>query len=909
MKKLSYSSMATARLRANKRQYVSLLLGIFLSIFLVSTFVLCVYAVYQCTLDKRYEKVGNVDMVVMDNDQLKEEDLLALEDYDRVGHAYVTGQVSDSSVHLGYYDETGTELVDLVPIEGRMPEKPGEIAPEASVMEILDVNWTLGQTVELEIIPVDGIAEMRTFTIVGILPERSVYFNKNDHTGVSYFPAILINKDEPGFSSGRMVFHYMMGLKSGTSLSEAMSHFWEKHLRGDLAYAMYGLSISGRQVQFYSLEDIQHTDQDMFNLIAMIGVLASALILSSCVGISGAMEGVLSKRREEIGVLRAIGATRRQIRRMFGRENLLIAIAVSPVAIGASCLVTYILATIMPDRLSFRFALWLLLPIVVFSMIAILVAGYLPLVRASKLMPMSVIRDTAMLRRSKKVRTKRVFNPQKLISSRQVRFYPGRRIGATLLVALMLLTCGLTVEVMMSVADYSIENHPGFYLSNHSPVSIDYIPTYDSAPLSVQSIRQIKSLDTVRSVCVGRKLPILLDLPNVPRYVYAEDEMNQYGMLDDRAFEEAMSMTMNLPNLSYYSEDRDADRAEYLDFCKAYGFDRNAFVTSIVTVDLNLENMTTLGEYLDQGGIDIDAINEGRAVLMYAPNVWINTFDNGSYTTYTGSPDNPPAKDPLWSSELVAWNDTFSAGQTLSMTQLYRTEEGGAVTRHDVSLPICGVITGLPDRIANVWTTNAIITTEEGLENMKLRMDGLRSIAVYVDELTLEEEETLMRQLTNISGRSEHHSVQNQVEMFRKSQENNRQTFLMFGSVLTVFFTVSVGMIVSSATRQLHSQGRTIGMLRAVGADTRTILGCFRGQIRATVWGGFVPTAGLFGIIGLIQLIDSPSRALRNLLETGVMLATLAFLTILCSFICSLILRRRIREIVSKSIIDNIREL
>jgi hypothetical protein len=172
-----------------------------------------------------------------------------------------------------------------------------------------------------------------------------------------------------------------------------------------------------------------------------------------------------------------------------------------------------------------------------------------------------------MLRRSKKVRTKRIFDPQKLISSRQVRLYPSRRIGATLLVALMLLTCGLTVDVMMSVADFSLENQPGFYLSYTGPISIDYIPTYDSAPLSVQSIRQIKALNHVQSIRVGRKLPILLDLPNVPRYVYAEDEMNQSVMLDDRAFEEAMSM--NLPNLSYYSGNRDADRAEYLDFCKA----------------------------------------------------------------------------------------------------------------------------------------------------------------------------------------------------------------------------------------------------------------------------------------------------------------------------------------------------
>ena len=47
MKKLTYSAIAKARLRANKRQYGSLVFGIFLSIFLVSLFVLAVYGVYQ----------------------------------------------------------------------------------------------------------------------------------------------------------------------------------------------------------------------------------------------------------------------------------------------------------------------------------------------------------------------------------------------------------------------------------------------------------------------------------------------------------------------------------------------------------------------------------------------------------------------------------------------------------------------------------------------------------------------------------------------------------------------------------------------------------------------------------------------------------------------------------------------
>ena len=907
MKKLTYSAIAKARLRANKRQYGSLVFGIFLSIFLVSLFVLAVYGVYQGTLEQRYRKVGNLDMVILDNDLLTDEAVLALGDYDRLGHAYVTGQVSCTSIYLGYYDDTGIELLDLIPVEGKLPQNPGEIALEPTAMEVFEVDWVIGQNVELEIIPVDGIAENRTFTLVGILPERSEHLAKSDHSGVSYFPAIVTASTEPVFSSGRLACHKMMGLKEGVSLTEALPNFWDSYLRPEFVSSMYGLSTSAKQVQFYSPEDIQYVEQDMVNLIVMITILASALVLSCCVGISGAMEGVLSKRREEIGVLRAIGSTRRQIRRMFGRENLILALVASPLAIAAACLAIWILALLIPERLVFQFRLWLVLPIGLFSVIVILLSGYLPLVRSSKLMPMSVIRDTAMLRRSKKIRSRAAFDAPKLISARQIRFHPTRQVGASLLVALMLLVCGLTVSVMSGFTSYNLKNYPGFYLNYNGTFGLGYIPTYESESLPAQSIRQIRALDHVRSIRVDRKMPILLDLPNVPRYAYTEDDGSQFGILDDEAFEEALNL---LPFDSWFHSDRrEAEREEYLRLCNTYGFSGHAFRTSIITIDLNLESLTTLSQNLSDGAIDIDAINDGRAVLVYAPNVWIKTFETGGYTIFTGSPDNPPADDEFWTSELIAWNDTFYAGQTLSMTQLYQTGEGGNVNRHDVSIPVCGVITELPDSIMDVWATNAIITTEQGLEKMKLRMEGLRTVAVYVDDLTGEEEEILLRQLTAISRRSESYSVQNQVEQFRKQEQSNQQTFLLFFSVIILFFTVSVGMIVSSVTRQLHSEGRTIGMLRAVGADEKAILGCYSGQIRAAVLGGFVLSGSLFGVIQMINILNMPSRLLRNLLETALMFGSMIVLTLLCTLLCRFILRMRIREIVHKSIIDNIREL
>ena len=86
MKKLTYSSMAAARLKANKRQYMSLVLGIFLSIFLISTLVLSVYCIYQAELQKRYEKVGYLDFVILDNSIVTEEEVRSFDEFGTFGH-------------------------------------------------------------------------------------------------------------------------------------------------------------------------------------------------------------------------------------------------------------------------------------------------------------------------------------------------------------------------------------------------------------------------------------------------------------------------------------------------------------------------------------------------------------------------------------------------------------------------------------------------------------------------------------------------------------------------------------------------------------------------------------------------------------------------------------------------------
>ena len=186
-------------------------------------------------------------------------------------------------------------------------------------------------------------------------------------------------------------------------------------------------------------------------------------------------------------------------------------------------------------------------------------------------------------------------------------------------------------------------------------------------------------------------------------------------------------------------------------------------------------------------------------------------------------------------------------------------------------------------------------------------------VEVYLDgDISLEEEETLERQLNVIARRNEGYTVFNYLENYREREVANQRQIMLYAAIAIVFFSVSVGMIVSSVTRQLNSEGHTIGMLRAVGADEKAILGCYSGRITASIFGGVGITLGLYLVYCLIYFVQVMKYGFitsDEIILMVVILATIVVLGFLCLIVCKFLLRFRIREIVNKSIIDNIREL
>ena len=121
-------------------------------------------------------------------------------------------------------------------------------------------------------------------------------------------------------------------------------------------------------------------------------------------------------------------------------------------------------------------------------------------------------------------------------------------------------------------------------------------------------------------------------------------------------------------------------------------------------------------------------------------------------------------------------------------------------------------------------------------------------------------------------------------------------------SVALLFFAVAVSMITGGVTRRIRADARMIGTLRAVGADAKTVAGCYRMQILLSIALGL-----LVGLACMIALLTSYYGRVWWM-RIAAPACVLGF-SALCYAACMLALRSRIRETISRSIVENIREM
>lgn len=913
MKQLTMGQMASARLKANRKAYLSLLIGIFLSVFLVTTLILCVQGIILAMIQRNNDALGYENAILLDTPEFSDQELMDTGYFDTIGHVYVSAHIENTEIALGYYDETGAALLNRHLVEGRLPESPGEIAMERSAMLAIHEGnpWEVGDKITLELLPIDGIRETKEFLLVGILTEQSANIKTSNVYSKAFestFPALLVSEAEPAFASGRIAVHRVMTLSKPVT-KELIISFEEQV---DYSYGRFLYrTVTGRFLEHYEPLAAWTRDGDQFVLAIMAALLMLSLLVSCGVGIAGSMESLLIGRREEIGILRAVGATRRQIRRIFGRENYLLAIICAPFSIALSCLFVWGLEKWMPESMVFRFNFILLLPVAVLSAAVILISGSVPLRVASNQPPMGVIRDTEMLRKAKRIRSMKGFRVPVLLSRRLLQLHPGRIVGAVILSALMCFSAALFAIAFYNgprIITPETESYSIFMQGNGSRAGmVSYLP---GKPLSDASIRQLESLPTVERVHISRQMPVGLLLEEKSPYLATNyQDMNDMFMSFEDYEKTLQMLNGNTLDKTQLRQWYDENQERYKAIKDALEIETEIAGTQILTVELNAETIAQLEQCLGSGAVHVDAINAGQEVLVYAPDVWYipRGTENGGYYADVLSDRERKIATP------AAENDWAFAGDSLSIVQLY-TDNSDLFTssertlyaqceRLDTQVVIGGVLDTPPKCIGSV-AFGCILTTEDGLKNMGLFYNGWDFISIYLNRMPDTQTEALLtEQINAIARRAEGAVVFNHLESARDSNAQLTQLRLLTGCITLVLFSVSAGMVISSITRQLQADGKRIGMLRAVGADERTIFRCYAGQAYLSLAIGMLLAVLALILLKLTDVIDMPA----SYYPSGI--TAILFFTGSCMLLCRFALLRSVRRITQQSIIENIREL
>ena len=429
-----------------------------------------------------------------------------------------------------------------------------------------------------------------------------------------------------------------------------------------------------------------------------------------------------------------------------------------------------------------------------------------------------------------------------------------------------------------------------------------YVAYLRSKPLSDQSLAQLRKLPHVEKVVVKRNLSVQILLDQ--KYDYIKHDNPVFYTEEEYLSRQEIAGEKNPQYIDLLHGNWESQVAEYDTIREYLGIDQEMTQMEICTVVLDQSSLQRLSVALVGGKIDVDAINAGREVIVSAPSLWQGVSPQGYGYTYRSAKRQNPQDS------LVTENDCFRAGMELPIIQLWSEEDGHntieAVTqaqRRDATVRV-GAVVNQFNGASWFYSTATILTTEQGLRNMGLYMNGYDEYNIYLDgDIDLQTEETLEQKINAIASRSGEYYFHNDLKAYRENLATGGQLVAVFSVISILFAAVSVSMIVSSITRRIQSDGKRIGMLRAVGADQKTILGCYIGQMTASILGGWVVTMAALGVILLSGIIEGLE------LYAGIGVAVMSAMALGSWLICRSILRLRIHEIVNKSIIDNIREL
>lgn len=914
---LKIAQILKNNIKTRKSQYLSLIMGIILTVTFIAVMALLIGSIYSSAKEYFYSKYSKADFIFVDTAESTVQEFVRdgiVTDY---GVARVIGYVQpeEQGQGLGFdygsyavasLDARAKEYLQLELYSGRMPEKAGEIALEASALRMLGKSPELGDEIIIPLHFLIGTDKFsspepaeKPYTVVGIVKDKNA--------------AIMQSFTGPGdIGDGRIPLAYVAAaepLTAGTvpafviysSLDKSFQAEVKGWTKNDIRqkFGLTGLNMS-HELEMYSRDlftSVMYRRFDFAMPITLVAILACALVLAAIFGTRNSMRSVLDSKSRQIAMMRAVGATRRQIVILQMKETLSITTLTIPPAILLAVLMLKLAGRYLPASFTLFFHPLLLLGIVVFSLVLIFMTNIGQVVKVSRIPPMQAIRNIDLVRKLKrhKVVSKRNFSPSRLLAARNTILYSGRLPGISLFLALCLaiaMYAGGLLQIKMNRG----EEYKNDYILQHylhrSPVINS---TYQRPAFSENDLDFIRKLPLVDTVLGIKEFTLNLEVGEATPY-FIMDGHGPLGFIS--------------PGPDGYSGMIDPDL--YYRIKEKYGFETEFIPFTLLA--LPADALQDLLAYKAASRVDLAAINAGRSVIVNVPVMNLTYYEEyGASLGLGGATDyfQKPGKTTTYE------NDYFRAGDSLSL-RLLRTDEEldeAFPFRPDVNLPDQVDSLASNVEIAEVFSSDypdvlehrvlgnfAAITTLEGMAN--LGFDGsyceiLVNMQPRLSQETAAYVETALEQLT---WRVHGSYLVNQRQFREAARKEFTQTLITAAAVFIVLASICGSIISNNISARIRSSKRAIGTVRAVGAPKNMVWKSFFYQIR-----GFFLIGTILGLILGTAVLIYLYQKYEAAFSPWPLLLPLAFIVILLSLV-SLGAYRKVSRIMKRSIVQNIRE-
>lgn len=919
-KQITVNTLALGNLKQRRNQYTILIIGIILAMVFSSSTLFFLFSSSETYIADRERKMGKQLMIISD---FRHEDELykkavedgVIEDYG-LAHIIGFGLTDENNENLGtaiaWLDDKCKAISNQFFIAGSYPQNENEIAIEQTALLRLGLDVEIGDKITLLVRPQNGYEHLepieKTYTLTGIVSDKRQHlFYKTTRYELYdkyYIPAAFVAQGTQTELGGKERL-------TAYIFSKNPSKDWEKSYEDCGEIFSYINSFSGKDeyAEMFTNNAYNETYGGLFSLSSIVSdgegftLIAIVLVFAACMAIVNAFSTNLKERKKQIGMLRAVGATKRQIIRIFGREALIISLICTPISIAISYGIVRIGISLVSDDAVFTKSIWAL-PLSAAVCVAVtMLSALIPLLSATRITPMQAIRNIDITRkmRAKNIHSKKRFNVSSHLASRNSKLYKNGRIAVSVI---------LTVTILFSCLGFSFIH---LYIQHLDPLEYDY-GLYNGHETY---------FPYANCLSVGLGEGDKRDIEEMPYFSYVAGKKKAYAMLELEEFTDYHLRLISKRRIITESHSSLFSLAEeHMDFVyvpdgegygtykNAYGNGNDIFPASVYSLEESI--LKIFEDCLTAGKIDYDKLSSGEEIILIAPKTAIYTEHsvNGipKETYFENEKINP---EQIFISESEC---PYKVGDKITLSVIeYKGQQSDFedYTRVDKEFTIGAIISPLVlSKISDIYDSFGFLTTHAGMfllsPNTKYReivMNVKSNIEVDKDF-----EELIESQMQNYINVYDVTLGSNYA--YRQSDiEYVNQLYTYVFSIVIVGFLICGSIINNTITASIRERKKEIGTLRAVGADIGVLVKSYVRQLFSSLGMGYLAGFGGFGLFWILYKVFE-----EKLDEVGYALLafspweTLAFCLVLFA-ICSINLWSKVKKEMKNSIVENIREL